>query len=493
MRRYFLKTVKVTRKPKIMIMNKFIRKSIWFKAFVLFLTITILNLACNQPEIMPSNTPVNAVELRNSFEFPNEYDVAGNFEYALQLVNAAGKNNSFESTNELALEFFKENEFTQTIENEVNKYSEMGFDNYIDDIVNRNIATSEFKNTILSLKSELSDFILGQNPGHDDFTTFITSKKEAIDQSTLSEQTKQLTNNFLNLALGVGNYFYKNHSTDNGTLELRDCNRMEGLLCMVLGTIVGVGVFAAVFGVLLAATVTVNGVLVTELNFFALIAVAVGVYAGIEFYDWCCSWFGNDEGNTQICDPPTGNYTKKLDCNSFRVTIFGPSEYGATQWNNTNTLPAQIITPTPVLVFSVGQPGNESEFNAQVTCVADPTDISIYTYTSLELMNVEEGEFDLLWVDTPPETLEFEGDPNGNNPIFYNIFSVSVNTPSNNDIYSYEWNVDSPHYFLSGAGSKDNSATVKCVTTGSVTTSVTVTNNCTGQIEILSAQTIITQ
>ncbi len=476
-------------------MIKFIRESLWFKAFALLLSVTILNLACNQPEIISSNNIESSIQLRNSFEFPNGYDVAGNFEYALQLVNAAGKNNKFESTHELALEFFKENEFTQKIENEVNKYTEMGFDNYVDDIVNRDIATIEFKNTILSLKSDLSDFILGQNPSHDDFTTFITSKKEAIDRSTLSAQTKQLTNNFLNLALGAGNYFYKKFSTENGTLELRDCSKLEGLLCIVLGVIVGAVVTAAVVVVLASSVVTLNGVVLTgaaALNFYALLGVGIGVYAGIEFYDWCCSWFGNDEGNTQICDPPTGHYTKKLDCNSFRVTIFGPSEYDATEWNNSNTVPAHIITNTPNLVFSVEQPGEESEFNAMVTCIADPTDISIYSYSSLELMSVEEGEFDLLWVEAPPATLEFEGDPNGYNRIINNTFSVSVNTPNNN-IYSYEWNVDSPHYFLSGASSKDNSATVKCVTTGTVTTSVTVTNNCTGQVETISAQTNITQ
>lgn len=485
-------------------MIKFIRESLWFKAVALFLAIAILTLACSQPEIVPTNRMDNSLEIRNFHEFPRGYDIAGDFTKALQVVNAAVKYNNIASMHELNNEFFEDNEFTQAMENEVNKYSQLGFESYLDDIVNRNIVPIEFKNEMLNLEIELSDFIIGQHPNVDQFTDFLTSKHEMVNNSNISENTKYLLNTYLDLALGAGNYFYQQIPNSNDGLSLReDCEKWQALLCSTLSIVVGTVAGTATFVLLTLADVEIvlitggvaTPVATADLNLFALIGIAVGFYSGMEFYDWCCSWFGQDDENNQECSFPTGYYIKKLDCNLFKITIFGESEYGATAWNNTNTEPSQITTQTPKLVFSVVEPQDECEFVADITCIEDPANIDIFHYVSpVQLLEVDEGEFDLAWVETPPEEIQFQviSTPEGIDTTSVSL--VKVNTPGNSNVYDYDWTITPPSYFIIGGGSKDNFAQILFAAPGTTaTTTVTVTNTCTGQTETLSVQTIINQ
>lgn len=501
-------------------MIKFIRESTWFKAFSLFLAITILNLACSQSDIIPIKTLDNKIEYRNSVQIPDGAHIARDFELSYELVSSINNSEGHTSFQELSKEFFEGSEQLQDVNAEVAKYSNLGFDDYLEDIVERNIVSFEFKKEMVDFKNELTNFIYSNQPIKEDFISFIANKKTTIHQSNLSEETIKNMNLYLDLVEGHTNYMYKEYSNTNGNLNLRtstDCDSFWAkLLCASLTLIVGFTVFIIVWALVTMGILRIGGnPTVTApdgpptdfpgqpgsktlkgddaiIVISALIAVAIGIEAGDKFHSWCCSWFSDE--SDQECLPPSGYFVQKIGCNKFKYRIYGPSNYGATEWYNENTLPSNSITLYPSLVFSVEQLGTESTISANITCKENSSSIILYDYgPETELFDTEEGEFSLWWIEAPPETFLFEGNPGGDIPEFENIFSVRVNTANNTDVYSYDWDVESPHQFVLGAGSKDNYATVKCIEPTFVTTSVLVTNICTGQVESVSGTTLITQ
>lgn len=70
-----------------------------------------------------------------------------------------------------------------------------------------------------------------------------------------------------------------------------------------------------------------------------------------------------------------------------------------------------------------------------------------------------------------------------------NVVYAHLNAPANN-VFSYEWSVNSPHTIVSGGELHSNTATIEVnSTTVNLTTTVTVTNNCTNQSGTITAIT----
>ena len=168
----------VERKFKInKIMIKFIRESIWFKGFALLLAVTILNLACNQPQILPIETVNTNLEYRNSVQIPEGAHIARDFELSYEMVSSVNNGEDSNSIHELSQVFFGDSTKLQVVEEEVSKYSNLGFDNYLNDIVNRGFVPSEFKDEMMNFKQDLTNFIYDTHPTKEEFLSFISSKK----------------------------------------------------------------------------------------------------------------------------------------------------------------------------------------------------------------------------------------------------------------------------------------------------------------------------
>lgn len=314
--------------------------------------------------------------------------------------------------------------------------------------------------------------------------------------------------------LGFAQYIYQNfYSTEHSESDIANerCDSFwEKLFCGTVSVAVAVGTTILVGYLLIqlgpvgvwityaAGSILPDGTVApTDTSIFVedvmdgddpfILGAILGVYLGIKFYSWCCSWF--EEEDAQVCEAPDGAYWKETDCGEFQFVIFGPSTYSATIWNNINTDPASATTPVPRLTFTVPSPGMESTiFASGITCIENPGSILEFDWVETLTFTSDHDLFPLAWNSAPPSTFDYTVDEED---YWDNSFKVTLNTPSSN-AFEYSWAVNSPHEIVEGGGDHENWAEIWVATQNTdVIISCEVLNVCLNAADSITGTTII--
>ena len=269
---------------------------------------------------------------------------------------------------------------------------------------------------------------------------------------------------------------------EEAVAQLRSCGFFKAIGCGIFAAIVGIATYSVTNLNLTIANISVNGQPTTEgdQEYIAVLAgLALGIYVGVNLYEWCC---GKDEVKKQNCQAPTGSYYRQIDCNRFKYVVFGASRYSNTSWDNNNTDPAQAMTPTPVLRFSVPDIGQQSEIRAMIACVENGNTVEIYPHGKEEIFQTSSGPLQVDWLVAPPEKVTL-------NPDFATISPVSVKVPTNAQHLVYDWQISPPNRIQAHPNSSNTE--VEFTQTGRAIIRVTDLDNCTGESQTLSFTTIV--
>ncbi len=460
---------------------KTFRNSQIAKFIAVFLAFSIFNLSCTS-----ENFNINPTSNCNSvlFDIDGETNTPDQFERALELAQTIKYNNNPVSYGDYHKELFGQgNEalnHVNTFNAEAVKYSNLGYENYLSDVVSRNLMSSDLKLHFMQFSTSLNNFLDSDRVDIDQFKTFLKLQRSSTQNSNLCAGDKDAFTKYLDLAQGYGQFmFNKFPNYDN---SLRDCNLLEAIGCGLLALLVGAVVFVVAGVIVLLATVTVHNPDGTsntmtgkdKENFAAFAGFALGIIAGINVYKWCC---GKDEVPEQKCKKPTGSVYTSLGCNDFRVTLFGPSSYGATEWRNTNTNPATATTQTPSLRFSVPNLGSPSTILApMVACLSSGSSLEIFSYPAeSQTFTYNSPTPTIIWGQSPPSTATVN-----------TTYNVSVST-AGNGIVSWSVSPFGGMVMSTGAGSGN----LKFWTSGQKTVTATITDNCSGQNASVSKQVFV--
>ena len=482
-----------------------LRKSNFTKFLCLILAFSLFYISCST-EYVSSQTGCSQIVIG---EIDSNAIVDG-FEKMLDYARSVDQQEDYTTYAEFHKTLYGESEqataYVNAFESESSKYVTLGFEGYVND---DNHLSGELKSYLINYSQNLLSFLNTSHPDLPTFTQYLIGQKTAVETSNMCSEDKDLMSLYLSASQGYANWYYKHYSYNNsvqteGNVELRGCNFFEAIGCGLLALIVGAIVFVVAGVVVLLASIIFtdsdgNSTRVTgddQINLAALAGFALGIYVGIKIYKWCC---GRDEVPEQECFAPTGSSYIQTDCNQFVYRIFGPSNYGATEWGpqecqNENTNPLSAITPTPRFQFSVPAFGDPSTICARVSCLSNGTTVEIFEWGPETMTFVSDVDyFPMLWVNAPPQTFTYQSYTNipDGDIVFENLIYASVNTPST-DVMTYNWTINNPHIIVSGGGSNDNFATIKLTTPNiDLTTLVTATNTCLIETESLLVKTII--
>lgn len=454
-------------------MGKF-RNSKIAKAICLFVAVAIFNLSCTDYE--------QTVECTTVFpDFNNSQDIPDRFENALEMIRAIGYQQSPESISDyygnLTTNSDQISEYTTVFEQESDKYIELGFEDYIDDLYSREMISSNLKSKFINFGTSITNFIDTASPDLTSFTNFIQTEKSTIDESGLCAKDKKAYSIYLDLVQGYGQYMYEHYysASEFNNLDPRSCGFFEAIGCGILSLIVGIAVTAFVIIIITGSFFTVNGNEVTgqDKEDFALLAgLALGLTAGVNFYDWCC---GKDEIPTQTCSPPTNHYYIEKPCGTYTYTVWGKSKYSSTDWLNTNATPATATTSTPTLQLQVITYGQPSTLRCTTACVSSGTSVQFYIYTQTITFVAASADFSISWNQSPPSTFHFTSRKDAN------FIDISVNGPDQG-VYKYTWSINSPHGIT---GRKEAEIWIRSNSDANI--SLTVLNTCTNTSRTLNA------
>ena len=449
------------------------------KFIAVFLAFSIFNLSCTSENY---STITNCQPIL--FDIEGEANIPDQFERALELAQTIKYNNNPVTYGDYHNELFGQgnealNHIT-TFNAEAAKYSNMGFENYLSDIVSRSLMSNDLKLHFIQLSTSLNNFLYADRVDLEQFISFLNNQRTLSQNSNLCAGDKSTFSKYLDLAQGYGQFMFKQFPNNDNSL--RDCNLLEAIGCGLLALVVGAVVFVVAGVIVLLATVTVHnpdGTTNTmtgknKENFAAFAGFALGIIAGINVYKWCC---GKDEVPEQQCKKPTGSVYTSLGCNDFRVTLFGPSSYGATEWSNTNTNPATATTPTPSLRFSVPNLSSPSIINApMVACLSSGSSLEIFSYgPETQTFTYNSPTPTIIWGQSPPSTATVS-----------TTYNVSVST-AGNGIVSWSVSPFGGMVMSTGAGSGN----LIFWTSGQKTVTATITDNCTGQNASVSKQVFV--
>jgi len=420
-------------------------------------------------------------------------EVAFHFEQMLNFARTIDNQEDYTTMGEFHQTVFGTGEqatnYVRTFEKEGSKYAQLGFENYVQQSDNFSVGVKSYlTNYSVNLRSYLND----QKPSLEELNNYIDRQKDLLKSKDLCNDDINLLNLYFSISQGYANWYYSHYydNTENA-LALRSCDFWEAIACRLLSHIVATTVGSVLGSLLLLSEFTVtdgNGNTAPidredQNAFSVIVALAVGIYVGISVYDWCCK---RNEIPEQVCEDPEGVIITQNDCNEFIYRVWGPSSYNATEWNNMNTNPSSINTPTPKLTFSVPSLGDESMMSARITCVGSGSAVSFYAHNNDITFESDTDYFPLEWATSPPNVFILSSDFS-----FANLITANVNIPTS-DAITYSWSVNSPHTIVSGGTANDNFVNIQVNNANiDLVTSVTATNNCSNETESISATTLI--
>ena len=457
---------------------KKIRKSKLIQLLCITLSITFTYLGCTSS---PSGDPVVCSPLEIQSSQPAR--LADQFESMLELARTVDAQQDASSYQELHEHIFGEEAATAAhfaaVEQEFNNYQSLGFEAYVQ---SKAEFSDPLKDQLTLYAQELHVFLSTQQPNLAEFTAFTSSQQDLLTGLELCGNDQQIMAHFIALNQGYAQYFYQHYYSDESIqmAEVRGCNFWQALECgayavaggLTLAFLAGAGIKIIISGMEL---------LPEEQDLIRNLAeLATAIYVGITIYDFCCSKYGVEE---QECIDISGFTYRQSDCNEFVITLFGPSDYGATEWRNDNTNPSNTITDVPQLRFTVPGFGFASGILAFVSCRQDANTVELFQFgTETLIFKSNNNIFPLEWISAPPSIATY--DPSN----FSFPTSVALDVPGSQQ-YVYSWSISEPHQIEWESNSAR--ALIQFQRVGEAITTVTVTDNCTGQIETLSATTII--
>ena len=457
---------------------KKIRKSKLIQLLCITLSITFTYLGCTSS---PSGNPVVCSPLEIQSSQPAR--LADQFESMLELARTVDAQQDASSYQELHEHIFGEEAATAAhfaaVEQEFNNYQSLGFEAYVQ---SKAEFSDPLKDQLTLYAQELHVFLSTQQPSLAEFTAFTSSQQDLLTGLELCENDRQIMAHFIALNQGYAQYFYQHYYSDESIqmAEVRGCNFWQALECgayavaggLTLAFLAGAGIKIIISGMEL---------LPEEQDLIRNLAeLATAIYVGITIYEWCCDQKGME---TQECIEPSGFTYRQSDCNEFVITLFGPSDYGETQWDNDNTDPDNIITNIPQLRFTVPGFSFTSKIEAFVSCRQDANTIEVFRFgPEILIFESNDNIFPLQWISAPP-SIAFYDPSNFSFPA-----SVILDVPEGQQ-YTYNWSINEPHQIEWESNSAR--ALIQFQGTGEAITTVRVTDNCISQTETLSATTII--
>lgn len=452
-----------------------LRESNYFKVLIIFMAFAIFNFSC-------TNSSLNNLECSNTVNLStSNANLASNFEHMLEIMKAIQNVEGFNSHDDFHNYVFQNSDNSQQYLNMFKSenliYKQLGFNEYI---ASKNEVSTNLKNYLTTYGIELLDFIHTSHPNLSEMTSFLDNKILSVLSTEFCEKDQAFLRMYFDLSKGYANYYYKMFYSERNNIELRDCNFWESLGCGLLALTVGVIITSVVSLVVLIKItgIIINGnedelpkdtLLITTLGLLAL-----GIVVGVSVYEWCC---GKDEVPEQNCKAPTGSFYTSLGCNDYRVTLFGPSSYGTTQWSNTNTNPGTTTTQTPSLRFSVPNLGSPSIINAPiVACLSSGTSVELFSYGPENQTFIYNSPTPtIIWGQSPPSTATVN-----------TTYNVSVSTAGNGIV---SWSVSPFGGMVMSTGT--SSGNLIFWTSGQKTVTATITDNCTGQNASVSKQVFV--
>ena len=448
---------------------KILRRSSFLQALCFLFMVAIWNVSCSD-EAMKAKCSQMTSKLQSS------YNIANKLEIALDMVRTLDRTYDYSSVQKGYEDIFGESqEVTDQIavvQQEMDLYGQLGYSGYTNLQLQNGVMETDLHTEFINFESELHAALM-QEPSLSEFITFISTLKSNIPVEILCASEVKVLNDFYDLVQGSAQYFYGHYQDAKEKGNKMGCNFFEGLGCFLLATIVAI--IGTIVGIILfigAIVIGPDGGGPLGDDQAALLALALGIYLGYNFYKWCC---GKDEVDKQDCKAPTASILKPISCNSFRYTITGPSNYSNTNWTNSNLTPATASTTTPSLVLSVFN-NDPLAIHAEIACVEDATTAILFVWDDTPTFDIP-GNITLAWVNSPQSAV-----PVGT------WSSLKVNTP-NGVPYTYQWTISNGNY-ITGSG---NSVLAKYINVGYSNVNVQVTNTCTNQVQMLSGGTYVYQ
>ncbi len=431
----------------------------------------------------------------------------------LEIFRTLDNVKEFESSEDILEYMLGTNTYEQTssvrqdLSTEIEEYKSVGFDSYVANAQTIGLFSVNIKNWLMTYQDNLRDF-LDTSPNAEEANSYFSNIDNFMYSNSYSTNELQLIKVTANALKDMAKYYYIHFADSNldfndaFPIDLRDsdCNFLEGLLCTLLWVGIMVAIFYAVYtGIVGAATgatipyeVTKGGVLVgTGTATVHSVAAATGLTANLipfllitnywkEYYEWCC---GKKE--EKVCSPPIGSLIKELDCNEFEISFYGAGDYKTTTWQNINAIPASVVTPTPILSFTVPSPSEPSQLKIiPTTCLELPSgNIKIYTDDAEGIMN----QFGISWQVTPPSTIVLSNLENPENPdlFFANVKPSELLSGFNNSTsYTYDWSITGDHEIMPQGPKAHIELNINDL--GIFTIEVVVTDVCTEETQSLS-------
>ena len=449
-----------------------LRNSKIVKAVCLILASTLFYISCTGE--LDQNTMECSKSVLANVDDPN---FANNFENMLDYARTLDYQENYKTFSEYHQDLFGDSadakEYVKKFEEESRKYGQMGYENYVNQVSQ---LSSEVKSYLITYSNEINEYLNRNRPNLEALTNYLDGKNQLLSTSSLCENDRNIVKLYLKASQGYAQYYYHHYFNDqDGGPQLRSCDFFEALGCGLLATIVGIVVTVVMVVLLIWSIiiVTTNPDEPHELtgdakvNFSVLASLALGIYVGINVYDWCC---GRDEVPVQVCAPPNLATYQANGCNEFTYRVSGPSNYSFTTWSNWNTSPSSATTPTPVLKLSVPSQNILSVINANISCVQNGTTVNIFPWHD-ELIFSDNNPSFMYWTSPPPTTYKLNGPP-----LTLSVNASHVNLPLN-------WSV-SPQYGYT-INTSESSAVFTFSGTGQRTINVRTTN-CAGELLSIS-------
>lgn len=452
-----------------------IKESLFFRGICVFLALSIFNLSCQ--------SSYNASDC-TSLQFPIDISDTQKFRYnvgmMLDLSRTMQRIDNYESIADAYSVLLKDDKnsanLAAIITSEYEESIDLGLNGYLDAKVNTDVISSNLGLELKNLLSDMESFT-NQDPTIAAYLGFLEDKK---NNSALCSSDSQIYNGYIETVIAVISHLYpigtdlQNSKLESGS---RGCNWWQAILCLSLSIVVfpiafiigGETVEVLLFG---ASKVEFNDHELDEdeKSGLSVLAAFIGaIVTSYNVYKWCCP---EDEIPEQECFAPTGSVWYSLDCDEHRYVIFGPSNYSTTVWDNINTSPASAVTSIPELRFSVPEPGEISEFVANVACVANENEIYVYDWSSEETLSYDPLPTSLGWAYQPP-----------NNAQTYQNYEVAVTQGSSSNL-QLTWSVTPLGGGVTSTG--PYSGTLKFFMTGTHTVKATLTDTCTGDALMVS-------
>lgn len=437
---------------------------------MMLFVVAIWNVSCSK-EALEAKCSILTSPITNSVDIPDR------MENMLEVARTLNKTNNYGSMLEMHVDMYGDSEQSMNdfnkLNHEMNLYGQLGYNGYINKQMDEEILSPQVHAAFSTFQVDFLHF-LDSEPNLDEFKGFVASTKLAINETLYCASEVRLLNDFYDLLQGAGQYFYKHYSVD-GKISTRGCNFWEALGCFALSLIVAIVGTIVGFFIFIGAVVSSGGksgkISDGDAEF---LAIALGLVAGVAFMIWCC---GTDEVEEQECFEPTGSIVQPVSCNSFKYTVYGPSDYGLTDWTNTNLTPVTSQTSSPSITVEVIDPNQALSIDAKIACLLNGTSGEIYNWSDEPVFEVPSDNVNLNWVIHPQSAAQHGS-----------THQVKVSTP-NGVPFTYEWSINNGNT-ISGSG---NTVNVTYFNMGFTTINVKVTNTCTNQIQFLSGGTYVYQ